>query len=354
MMEQLDGHIARAKTAQIKEALVARKQWLADRKPYQMALYSTNLELVIDGNVKDSNLLAALGNTSEVISDFHEACQIYPWMALNTGRKQADGTSRRVPLSKLAKKDFIHLDSLMCRSLKEILKFRKISEEWFKEHQWRMVAPAAIEVTQAYPVDKEIVRIVNGDRKEGTPGICGTWRKEWQDAIASGVADSDRNATYERIEGLITKELMQYPPDQRKEIAVQIYRKVYRTQYANAQLNDEGERRIFADGLLWVPAIGNSLLAVFDEVGVSGRYETVDLDEANRNLVGSQVGVEVRNGVVVRVSDGNVLGFSSKVPNGKYQLDYFAKDQGLIMVKAPSEAVLPVANDSFDNEAQAV
>src|SRR6202040_337782 len=47
-------------------------EWLEDRTPYQAALYMTNLEIVIDGNVKDSTLLRRLGDVNGAIKAFHK------------------------------------------------------------------------------------------------------------------------------------------------------------------------------------------------------------------------------------------------------------------------------------------
>jgi hypothetical protein len=294
----------------------ARAEWLLTRPDYQMALFATNLELIIDGNVKDTSLLVALGNVSKQLKDFHLTTQVYPVSMRN-----------RIPESKQKKADYVFAKSLYCKTLETIAMLRDQLMESFKEHEWFIAAPADAEVLELYPADKEIKTVVKDLRT--------IWREMWEIAFSQGLVDSDRENTYRKIELLIEGELAQYPPQIHREIAVELYRQTYRMKHPAAKLDETtGHRRNFPDGLLWTNMIGNTLIDVFREAQVAGLYLPIELDRYYKGIYDQAVEVKVVDTCVFRHLDNALLGFSAKCPNGNYLMD-----GGLICVRAAQQAV---------------
>jgi hypothetical protein len=316
-----------------------RADWLEKREPYQMKLYATNLELIIDANVKDQALLAKLGDVRGELQAFHENTQVYP-LCMAAGRQRPSGQGQgRIPASKVARGDYSIARSWMCRALLHIRTMRDQLQQRYRNFEWIMVAPADPQVTDFFPPSEETKLILNGDPERKIRGIRGFWADSWREAFAAGKSEEDLNALNDELCKKLDDSLKPFGQQIRMELAVELYKEVYRGSFVEGKTSPEtGEIRRYPDGLLWSPVLGFALIDAFRACGVAGYYVNVDLDRVWTELIDSTVHVVIKGTNVFRTSDNALLGF---VPPNQVKEGEYVMDGGLIEVVKPQAAVLP-------------
>jgi hypothetical protein len=300
------------------------QEWLSEREPYQAAKYMTNLEVVIDGNVKDQTLLRKLGDVAGTIKAFHKGCQVYP-----------SSMSDRIPNSKEELGDYVFARSLTCKVLQRIRELRGKLEEVFTEREWALVTPADKELRLDYPREQEVSTRVRGQWKKTADGwervdednlsIMDIWAQEWRDEMSK---PGSHDGAYERICKIIADELKFEDDDMMERLAVELYYQTYRRFEINPKVDDvSGAMRGFNDGLLWSPVFGNHFINALRRARLSGFYKVAEIrPEYRRRLMDRSVVVEVRShNVYIQDSEdqftqwvGFVLG---KSPDGKFRMD---------------------------------
>lgn len=314
--------------------------WLLSRQPYQAALFMTNLEIVIDGNVKDTTLLRRLGDVSGTIKQFHKDCRVYP-----------ASMTKRIPMSKEEIGDYVLARSLTCRALELIRMIRERLQEVFVEREWALVAPADRDLRIDYPFEREINIRVRGEWKRvgsewqrldpDTLSLMDIWAQEWKSEMMN---PGSHEGAYERITKRIAMELYGEDDNMMERLAVELYFQTYRT-YQSAPKVDEqtGKLRSYNDGLLWSPIFGNHFINALRKARLSGYYRVAEIrPEFRRRLMDKMVVVEVRNrSVYIQDSDdqftvwvGLVLG--GKAPDGRFRMD-----GGLIEFRASAPICQP-------------
>lgn len=298
-------------------------EWLDQREPYQAALLMTNLEIVIDGNVKDTTLLRKLGDVSGTIRDFHKGCWVYP-----------ASMASRIPQSKVEKDNYILARSLTCKSLASIHLLRERLMEVFVEREWALVSPADKDLRTYYPYEREISIRVRGEWKRvdgewtrigDEQSLMDMWAEGWRDEM---LQDQDHEAAYARICKQIQDELEGEDDDMMERLAVELYYQLYKT-YQNSPKIDEitGKLRTYPDGLLWSPIFGHHFINALRKSRLSGFYKAAEIrPEYRRRLMDKSVVIEIRShNVYIQDSDskfaiwvGFVLG---KSPDGKFRMD---------------------------------
>lgn len=326
--------------------------WLEDRDPYQAALFMTNLELVIDGNVKDNTLLRKLGDVAGTIKKFHQECVVYP----------ASLTSR-IPMKRIEKGDFTVARSMTCRAIDMIRMIRDRLQDIFNEREWAIVAPADVALRDEYRMEREIELRVGrtwdqpdgkllrkvGNRwspiKPGTPpSIMDIWAEEWVAELSQAKA---HDKAYGNIVKTIADELYGEDDETMEKLAVALYYQTYKGYQPNPKVDQAtGRIRGFADGLLWSPVFGNHFINALRKARLSGFYGPADIYPQFRNrLLDAVVAVETRNHLVyVQDSDGAYT-VEVGIVYGKCPDTRAKMDGGLIEFRPPQEICQPADPD---------
>lgn len=320
--------------------------WLATRRDYQAAKLMTNLELVIDGNVKDPTLLAQLGDIAGQIKEFHANCPVYP-----------KSQWRRMPVDKqqnaVLGTDYVLARSFMCRTLDAIEQDRVELMELFKKREWYLVGPADKVVRDSYPRSSFIVKLVNGANPRKVEGLRGWWRDEWRERFEklAGITDpavrsAMEKTQYKEVTDLLKDMLDQHDDETKREIAIEVYLNTYKRVEPNPRLDVNGKVRTFNDGLLWSPELQNHFidalrLAKVDDkpAPLCGFYAPCDVrSELRKALKDKAVVVQVKNhNVYLDEAPSIWVGTALQCPNGR-----FIMDAGLIEVRRPSAMCQPL------------
>lgn len=302
---------------------------LIARPDYQAAFHNSNLENIIDGRMV----------VGDDVSNYHKNQTVYPRFFTYTGRrlKRADGTWRtsRIPDSK---KGYEVATSGVDVALDYI---RRAIEELKAESlrlEWTMVRPADRDILDAFPRDKEVVKTVFGfkGQTQRILGLIELWRQEWVNAFARNLTDDERLDVYGAIDKKITEELKYMDANFRMEVAMEIYREVYKSYFNAPKVDAKGVARQFPDGLLWCKPIGWAFTAALESKGFTGRIVKVILNDAYRGETRGVVLVEAKDGIVYRKKDGAIIGTSSQLEDGNYLMD-----AGLIELKPAHPGLLP-------------
>jgi hypothetical protein len=406
MLTQLDALIVRytktGNTAHLNSVLTI-KEWLVKRTPYQGAKLATNLEHVIDGTVLDSGLLVVLGNVTSAVSQFHngfdaekgrdyaggidkEGTLIYPSWGFDV-KKPKDVP--RIPESKRDKKDFIVLDTTMCKSLRDLRQRRAMFQDRLVQLEWALVARYDEVWDSLFPDDSEIMVLAGTNRnrkKDDEPGCYQVWNNVWKNYLGGGAVLSEETRTKARKEAekAVDAFLAKFLKPNKKgvvryntveAIAVALYKHLYATQHPDAPIQEEGEnagkRRAFPDAVLWTHLLGNCLIqssrkkvsmADPERKGkriirpVAGLYVPVQLEKDIMGELGdSSVKVLVKEmGLVYRISNNQWLGRvpidieGEGIKEGEYTMN-----GGLICLRLPHKGLLPVKNEEMEVPDQA-
>jgi len=324
--------------------------WLAEeREPWQAARFMTNLEIVIDGNVKDATLLNKLGDVAGIIKAYHAAQRVYPAcfagnaLAVANGVITEDHLRSRIPRRVAVTGQFVVARSLTCRALEQINALIQRLTEVFVEREWALVAPAdrafrphgVPAKTLPYGREAELVQMVRGiwkkedgvwvDQNPDQPKLMDTWNNLWRLEMSQ---DRNHEDAYEVICKRMASILPMEDTDLMERLAVELYYQTYK-KYENNPKTDEvsGKFRNFPDGLLWSPLFGNHFINALRNEKLSGYYKVVELrSEFARKLMNKSVAVEVRShNVYIQDSDDQFtvwVGFLfGKSPDGKFRMD---------------------------------
>lgn len=305
--------------------------WLAEeRMPWQAAKFMTNLEIVIDGNVKDATLLNKLGDVAKVIKDYHAQQLVYPQcfagnaLDVASGRITEDKLRSRIPRLVAIAGQFVVARSLICRALEQINLLSQRLNDVFIEREWALVDAADRSFrpngvnpkTLPYGRETELVKWVRGQWKKDEDGTWvnlnpdqtplmdmwnGLWRNEMQQTERS------HEGAYERICKLMAESLPMDDTNLMERLAVELYYQTYKRSEPSGPKVDEvtGKFRNFPDGLLWSPLFGNHFINALREERLSGYYAVAELrPEYRRRLMNRSVEVEIRNHSVY-IQDAN-------------------------------------------------
>jgi len=267
--------------------------WLRDREPFQAALFMTNLELIIDGNVKDRTLLNKLGDVAGTIRRFHRGCKVYPKSMAN-----------RIPASrvKAAKLDpekdgFILARSLTCRTLEEIVNIQRMLEQRLIEREWEIVSVPDTTLRNMYPYEKELNVRLRGTwvpsedpetgikkmvRVEGdSQSLMDIWSGGFRDAAEAKVSVE---IAYPVICEAIAKELQDETDDYMERLSVELYYQQYRAAKFSPRYDEKtGEMRGYPDGLLWSPIFANHFISALMKAKMTGYYYPATLRPEYKN-----------------------------------------------------------------------
>jgi hypothetical protein len=310
---------------------------------YHARRFMTNLEVVIDGNVKDSTLLAQLGDVAGTIKAFHANVEVYP-----------ASMAERIPMSKIKAGGYVIARSLTCRALEMIRLIRDRLSDIFVEREWTLVAPADKDLRVEYPFEREISIKIRGEWKRTPDGwkrldedvlsLMDIWGLEWRDELAK---PGSHEGAYERICNIIAMELYGEDDDYMERLAVELYFQTYKTYQSTPKVDEaSGRLRGFNDGLLWTPIFGNHFINALRKARLSGFYKAADIfPQFRRRLMDNVVAVEIRNHLVYvqdtddqyTVTVGTVWG---KSPDGRFKMD-----GGLIEFRASQPICQPADPD---------
>lgn len=314
-------------------------KWLEERVGFEAAKLMTNLELVIDGNVKDPTLLAQLGDIAGQIRKFHESCPVYP-----------KSQETRIPIYRLNDPNlpgYAVARSLMCRCLEDIEADRSDLMRLFREREWYLVGPADKDLRDTFPRSSYIAKLVSGPNRNRVEGLRGEWATYWREhfekltslgndkeAIAAVEVNSFKEAyklIADRLEGLDDVTM--------REVAVEVYFNTYKRIEPSPRMDANNKVRQFPDGLLWSPVLQNHFIDALRQAKLSGFYAPCDIRaEYRKQLSSIAVAVHVRtHNVYLDESPDFFVGWALHCPDGKYVMD-----SGLIEVVKPQAICLPL------------
>lgn len=293
----------------LSRGLKEQAEWLEYYEDYQAKKIGTNLEIVIDGNVKDPTLLKKLAKELAAIKPWHDACQVYPecmagkeYIDPETGELKRKGG--KIPASKVKKGDYVLAKSLMCQTLADIRAVREELIDAFNVRQWMLVRPGDEVLRDAYPYDDDLATLVNGKwapdpdnpgRKKRIDDGIDIRHDLWADAWIAEFAQEDKDhnrkdpetglTPYDVICQGVEDVLFPYTEEEREKIAVELYFKIYRSFAIEPKYDDRtGKMRGFSDGLLWSPVFAMHFINAVRKAGnitgvyLSGMYKPAVLD----------------------------------------------------------------------------
>lgn len=327
-------------------------EWLNDREGYEAAFLMSNLETIIDGNVKDSSLLRALGNVSKQIRDFHEDVQVYPLSQIG-----------HVPKSKKIKGGYVVARTLLCRELEKISRLRERLMERLQEREYAIATPADRDILTNYSFDKKLMTLYAGNWKHNDEDgtwekisseltIKDIWVKMWTDEFAKPAADRSRTA-YEDISKRISRYLVDnYDADDDflRHLSVHVYLDSYKASStaAGPRTSETGEYRGYGDAILWSPIFANHFIDALRGLDpgmthFTGYYRRAELrPEYVKRLSSIATHVAIRNReVYIQDHDGQytvqVGSMFGRVPDcsGKVMTD------GIVEIRRPQSICLP-------------
>jgi hypothetical protein len=328
------------------------QEWLhSEREPWQAARFMTNLEIVIDGNVKDATLLNRLGDVAGIIKAYHKEQRVYPQcfagnaLSVAAGHVTEDKLRSRIPRLVAVSGQFVVARSLTCRALEAINALSQRLNDVFIEREWALVSPAdrafrphgVNPKTLPYGREPELVKWVRGTWKKDEDGtwvnqdpsqtpLMDAWNSLWRQEMQQ--TERSHEGAYERICGQMATILPMEDADMMERLAVEVYYQTYK-RYENGPKTDEvtGKLRNYPDGLLWSPLFGNHFINALRNERLSGYYKVAELrPEYARRLMNKSVSIEVR-GHNVYIQDANDeftiwVGFLfGKSPDGKFRMD---------------------------------
>lgn len=321
--------------------------WWADtfkfRPKFQMAKLLTNLELVIDGNVKDPEELKKLGDIQGFVSQFHRGQQFYPEFLVRPGR---------LPRSKTTQPNWIAIHTPIDEVFDRIFDMQQELEDIFRNNEWLLAKPLTRDLTTLLPPSMEVYDLLHGVRTPGSEteedlwdfeGINVIWRKEWTQVLQGDRLNPDHGRDEQkRIRGLV-EEILVDNQHLMMEVAHLLLVETYRSSWPGAPLNRNGQRRSYSDAKFGIDSITKGLFELIDTYQLGGKSVAVNYFRHTTTLTQAQMKVRVESGVVSRISDGQKLGLAS-CPDGEYLMA-----GGLIEVSrphpwfdAPEEGTLPM------------
>lgn len=339
---------------------------LPDTTPYgyHARKYMTNLELVIDGNVKDRTLLSKLGDVSGAIKRAHRECQVYPVsMAGNvldvlSGKLDERFLITRIPAKRALKGGFTVARSLFCRCLEDLVHLRQTLETVFIEREYAIVRAADRNIRSEWEREPELATRVGGkfrnigtrddpewERVDDGPSLKDIWAQGWKEANEKGIPV---DKAYPIIWQSIADELAGEDDDMMERLAIELYFQTYRRDEPAPRVNAiTGKLQNYQDGLLWSPVFANHFInalrgGVDRRHPFTGYYRMVTLDSAFRNrLKDVSVMVEVRNHAVhIQDHAGAFTIFVGQVWGRSFN-GIFRMDSGLIEFRKAKEPLLP-------------
>lgn len=339
-------------------------QWLEEYEPYQAALYMTNLELVIDGNVKDRTLLRKLGDVSGAIKRAHQECMVYPVsmagnvMDVLSGDLPDSALVTRIPAKRALKGGFVVARSLFCKCVEQISIMRDLLQQLFIEREWALVTAADRDLRDEWEREPELATRVGGkwknvgtrdypefERVDEGPSLKDIWSQGWIAANAAGTPIDQAN---KQICAVVEEELAGEDDDMMERLAVELYFQTYRRdEYAPKVSPSTGKYQSFQDGLLWSPVFADHFInalrgGVSRRLPFTGYYRMATIDSRYRSrLRDVSLMVEVRNHwVYIQDSEGNYTVTVGQVWGRTFN-GHFRMDSGLIEFRKAKELCQP-------------
>jgi len=333
---------------------------LSEREPWQAAREMTNLEIIIDGNVKDATLLRKLGDVAGKIKLYHAAQVVYPQcfagnaLDVANGMVTEDKLRSRIPKSVALKGNFVVARSLTCKALGQIHNLAEKMQEIFIEREWALVSPADNDLRSYYPREKELVAVVRGVWKKvdgewvnthPKPTLIDTWNNLWREEMSQ---DKNHEPAYKQICARIMAGLPMDNVDLMERLAVELYYQTYK-RYENSPKVDEttGKLRNYPDGLLWSPIFGDHFINALRKARLCGLYKVAEImPEFKKRLIDKAVAVQIRdNSLFIQDSEDNFTVYVGMIfgqlKNGKLYNGKFRMDKGLVEFKKPDAICLP-------------
>jgi hypothetical protein len=345
----------RAAGSSLVPAVLERFEWLKKRKDYQLNQIGSNEEAFIDNIKMGKGDQALLGKLNRLAQEVTELSLVYPECWTWMGRR---GT--RIPWAREAAKDYSIAPSLPDETLNEISAFHKELMDSLTEEQWLMAKPIPYSLDHMFPHNPVISQFAGALRKQ--------WRDSWQwffqGRVEKGVEYSRMNkiilhggllplkdGQFVQIEGVRTKFLSAALPGITQEelqefIAVEIARRTYSQTYGGALLDEQGDRRKYPDGLLWSDFMAKAYVRAMKTAGLTGVYTPVKFE--GRRIAGN-VQVKLIGGIVKRLSDGHLIGYTLDLDNDAPDGEYTMED-GLITVRKASTELTGQVEPSIDEE----
>jgi hypothetical protein len=349
MLADLDRRIADPNDPAPLQVLVAKREWLKNRKDYQAADAATNLEGAIDFAV------AGKGNQDQFkpimmsINKIRTETQVYPTIFGMPGSGfQGRG---RTPVTKVVNHDFVFANSELDLVLQEVRRQTNDLVNSLQRLEWDCITPLPMEVEIAYPTSPlrmlvlelrtwwnvNIQRVVQGaDSRQAykellngkvhicAPGAClvdcPNRGKLEQDGLVQKMNEIARNK-----DGKIDEIIL-------RSMAVDMKRVC---QFKTTPIqNDDGTFRGVPDSAFGNQFVMGLYMDVLDETGLSGKFAKVEFDGVSRHLQNADIEVVVRDrGLVYQKDNGFWIGFSD-AEAGDYRMTY-----GYIMEKRPDVSI---------------
>ena len=323
-------------------------KWLSEERETKITSFlDANLELVIDSQVKDPSLMAALNRIADeknpdpmpdefgvqgFIAAYHRIQRVYP-MCMKRGENKRD----RIPPNKQKAEDYVFALSEQCKDMEVMFAMVDNLQQKFVRNEWLLVKKADPKVADLmFPRDKNIMELVSGRKAdESHPGLRVWWGMGWKRRFDPQMSSEDRyHEIMDRFMIAITR-----VKDVLPEMAVELYRQIYAKQSTTPRVDEVTRRtQTFNDGLLWTNAIGNAFLNAIHQAGLHGAMLNVRLYIEKQLGIG-QHDIRVEKGFVYHQIEGKeeAIGeINPRVPNGKYVMD-----DGLVIVMEPHEAFIP-------------
>lgn len=320
-------------------------EWLRNYEPYQFRKVMTNLERVIDGAVKDPTLRRGLDEDLGRIRQWHERCMVYPTC-------MASKENNKIPIYKMEMGDFVLANSLMCKCLAKIDKWRLALLKEFKLAEWRIASRADNALQTVYKRNPEVSKLVSGDKRliggvwtnmdPGFVDLKSLWRDEWSRVRTNNL---DFRVEYPVVCEAISARVRGASTRQMRVIAAELYYRTYTKDYFIFEPGKDpvtGEVVYFRDSLLWSPVFAKHFINALRTAGLTGYYAQADIYPKYRALLHIDKTIVVKNRLIYVVDDAGTYTVNvGYIPEGKAPDGMYTMYSGLIEFLKAQPICLP-------------
>ena len=357
MMKFLAHKFQTAETDNLKHAILNYREWLANRKDYQLAHVATNLEAVIDFCVQGKGDSQQFSVLQKAVDDVRENTKVYPF----TFGKPGTGFlgQGRIPPRKKEGKDFIFAPSLLCDALTAVDEEIDQFDQDMKAAEWEFISEVPEDVEFEFPHSRDIYQTAMGIKVAfDTMTSSAMSNKESAHALAA-YREALRgkfhkcNEYCERackhVGELITPGLQQMmdnleDDETRMLVAVELKR-ICQRQRSMLIDQETGRVRGVPDSVFGNDVVFNIYLQALETCGLTGKYVQVDFDVVSERLRDKSFMCVVEQGNVFRKDDNFWIG-TVDADNGEYLLKH-----GLLEVRKPSKEIAdPHSYEGADEE----
>ena len=336
----------------VKEFILDKREWLANRPDYQLADVATNLEAVIDYCIQGRGTAKQFKPFMDKVFDIMQNTEVYPEIFAKPGTGfQGMG---KLPATRLLGVNCLLAPSLLDKALNEIERMRGEFLNDMRMREWESITSVPEELEYEFPYNRDISNIARDIMKEFNPRIVAAMTDSLDPKVKRGAYNEVLYGRFDETKKNVIQDGLQqvmeaFDPDMQMHVAVEIKRIVHRDRtpkfYEDGPMM--GQVKSVRDGIFGNNVIFGYYLAALDKCGLTGKYVFVELDQTSiTKRIADQIFpvVVTDTGNVLRKSDEFWIG-TVDAEAGEYRLV-----NGMLELRKPHVSITAEANNYVGGE----